>query len=168
MGGVVAFELTRHLQKKNRTVPQCLFVSGSKPPHARLVPSQPGRRSVSLLPDAEFIAELRKLNGTPPELLEDIRTLNFFLPRLRADFAVIETAEYELGSTVSCPISAFCGSNDNIAPLPSMMLWKDLTRGTFDYQLIPGDHFFLLRSRPRLLNALIPKLEQLSSSVLFC
>lgn len=163
MGGIVSFQLAQLLEQRGQELPRCIFVSGSKPPHERLAPSELTGTPISKMSDEEFIAELTRLNGTPNELLSDKDALRHFLPMLRADFRILETADYRSKTNLNLPISAFCGTNDQIAPLQSMMLWKDLTRATFRFQLIPGDHFFLLRSRRRLLESLIPQLEQLAN-----
>ncbi|MGH9759831.1 MAG: thioesterase II family protein, partial [Blastocatellia bacterium] len=65
MGALIAFELARELRRQGRPQPQCLFVSGRRAPHI------PDTDPITYnLPEAEFIQELRKLNGTPKEVLD--------------------------------------------------------------------------------------------------
>lgn len=162
MGGIVAFEVARSLKRAGISPPKCTFVSASKPPHETLAPSTPLKGSISQLSDDDLVAELRRLDGTPSELLQDLSALRFFLPMLRADFEILETAAYDLGATVDSPITAFCGTNDQIAPRQAVMLWRDLTTSTFNFHLVPGDHFFLLRSRAVLLDRLNRHLQILN------
>src|SRR5438105_12636226 len=65
MGAIVAFELARLLRGRHGREPARLFVSGRRAPQ---VPSH--ERPTYELPDEEFIEELRRLNGTPSEVLE--------------------------------------------------------------------------------------------------
>src|SRR5436309_3111491 len=64
LGGLVAFELTRHLRRNNFPLPETLFVSAcSAPQLPDLYPPIHG------LPDAEFLKSLGQLNGIPSDLL---------------------------------------------------------------------------------------------------
>ena len=53
-------------------------------------------RAIHSLPEAEFIAELRRLNGTPDKILENPELMEIMLPLLRADFALYEKYAMQL------------------------------------------------------------------------
>jgi medium-chain acyl-[acyl-carrier-protein] hydrolase len=159
MGGIVAFELARAFDRLSQPAPVTIFVSASKPPHARLRFMGKRPKPIWSLPEEEFIDELKRLNGTPRELLEDPEALKVFSPTIRADFELLETADFQYGATVKSPIVAFCGTHDFLAPAESILLWRDLTTATFEFHLISGDHFFLLRLRKQLLNLLVARLN---------
>ena len=59
-----------------------------------------------------FLIQLRHLNGTPEAVLQDAELMQFFLPVLRADFAVCETYTYTAKTPLTCPISVFGGLQD--------------------------------------------------------
>src|SRR5581483_12002019 len=65
MGARIVFEIARNLRRENRPMPRHLFVSGSPAPQIK--DEDPPTYN---LPEAEFIDEVRKLNGTPKEVLE--------------------------------------------------------------------------------------------------
>jgi medium-chain acyl-[acyl-carrier-protein] hydrolase len=157
MGALVAFEFARHVQACRNQEPLCIFVSGCKPPHSKLRASRDAK-PISRLSEQDFIAELARLNGTPRELLEDRDSLRAFIPVLRADFELLETAEYEHDPVLKCPIIAFCGTNDVQATPDTMQRWRELTSGTFNFNLIAGDHFFPVRCRTRFLSVLADKI----------
>lgn len=138
MGAVIGFELARELRMRYGTEPAALFLSGRRAPHVpRVYP-------VSFdLPEDQFIAELRRLNGTPEGVLADPRLLDLFLPLLRADFQVIEAYEYEIQRRLSCPITAYGSLHDVAASIQEMQVWQEHTVAEFQMRLFPGGHFFI-------------------------
>jgi medium-chain acyl-[acyl-carrier-protein] hydrolase len=139
MGALISFELARHFS------PQHLFVSGRRSPQL----DNPQR--FHTLPDDEFLSELRTLNGTPPQVLENAEWMALFLPILRADFAVCETYQYQAAAQLRCPIAAFGGINDSTEPPQLLEGWRSQTQGDFALHLLPGDHFFLQIQQPEIL-----------------
>ncbi|HEX5116368.1 MAG TPA: alpha/beta fold hydrolase [Pseudonocardiaceae bacterium] len=149
LGAVVAFQLANALAERGNG-PHMLFVSGSPAP-AKV--ARPDTR-VGDLPDEEFLTAIGRLGGSPPELLDEPENAAALLPRLRADFAVAETYEYLPGTTVSCPISAFAGSDDPQVGAAELDEWRDYSTAWFRRRLLPGDHFYLTTARPLLLRAI--------------
>lgn len=145
MGAKVAFELARHLAATRGVEPVHLFVSGCKAPR---VPRR--GRPIHALPDAEFIEEVGKLNGTPPEVLEHPELMKLMLPLLRADFELVETYEYVPGRLLDCPVSAYGGLEDSEVPGEQLGEWRAETTGAFNQRMFPGGHFYLHAERERL------------------
>ncbi len=83
-------------------------------------------------------------------MLENAELMQFVLPILRSDFAVLETYVYIPKSPLNCPISAFGGSDDPEASRDDLDGWRIQTRTAFSLHILPGDHFFL-HSAERLL-----------------
>lgn len=146
MGAKVAFELARYLQTTRGIEPRHLFVSGSNGPR---IPRS--GRPIYGLPDMEFIEELRKLNGTPPEVLEHPDLMRLMLPLLRADFELVETYKYLPGRLLNCPISAYGGLEDVEVPSAQLAEWRGETTGPFNQRMFPGDHFYLHAARESLI-----------------
>lgn len=138
MGAVISFELARELRVRYGTEPAALFLSGRRAPH---VP-RPYPASFDL-PEDQFIAELRRLNGTPEEVLADARLLELFLPLLRADFQVIEAYEYQVQTRLSCPITVYGSLRDVAASIHDMQMWQEHTVAEFQMRLFRGSHFFI-------------------------
>jgi medium-chain acyl-[acyl-carrier-protein] hydrolase len=138
MGALISFELARELRRRGFIAPRRLFLSG------RRAPTVPGRELPTFnLPHDEFIAEVRRLNGTPKELLDHPETMELFLPVLRADFEVADTYEYHPEERLSCPISVYGGLQDEDVPVESLRLWKEQTSAECKVRMFAGDHFFL-------------------------
>lgn len=145
MGAVVSFELARLLRRQYKREPLHLFVSGRRAPQ---IPSS--QACIHTLPEVAFLDKLRRLNGTPTAVLENVELMQLLLPTLRADFAVIETYIYAAEPPLSCPITVFGGLQDDEVGLDDLQAWRQHTNACFSLQLFPGDHFFL-HSAPELL-----------------
>ena len=138
LGSLIAFELTRWLRRQKAPCPLQLFVSGSRAPQIPN-PDPP----IHQLPDADFIEELRRFNGTPKALLDNPEFMEVFLPLLRSDIRLCETYVYDHEAPLDCPVSAFGGLEDEEVSREELAGWSDQTRSRFRMHMFPGDHFFL-------------------------
>lgn len=154
MGAWIGFELARRLRRKQRVEPLHLFVSGSGAPHLP-------QRDMPLhdLPDEEFFRALRRLNGTPKEILKNEELMRLIAPSLRADFAICENYSYVRRPLLSCPITAFGGTQDRKLRQGDIEAWREETSGAFHMQIFPGDHFFIHTAVQPLLARLARELE---------
>lgn len=138
LGALVGFELVRRLRKEGRPLPLHLFASGHRAPHLP-DPDPP----IHHLPDAQFVEELRHLNGTPQEVFESPELLELILPVLRADFTAAETYAYRSDAPLSCPITALGGTRDAMISRDELQAWQEHTSIDFELYLLEGDHFFI-------------------------
>lgn len=153
LGTLVSFELARRIRTQYGLHPVRLFVSAGRAPQ---IPFRD--RSIHTLPDKEFLAELRRLNGTPRELLDHQELMEVMLPLLRADFALYETYAYSIEPPLNCPISAFGGLQDHRVNNSDLDAWRAQTNVSFSLRMFPGDHLFL--KQPFLLSALSDELRR--------
>ncbi len=156
MGALVAFELARRLRRDGRPGPRLLFVSGRKAPHLRT------DRSCHAWPEPQFREELRRLGGTPREVLEHPEMMRVLVPILRADFAVCETYAHQSDEPLGCPVTAFGGLDDEDARREHLEGWAAHTRAAFRLRMLPGNHFFLHSAETRLLQMVADELSSLS------
>ena len=154
LGALVSFELARQLRREYAVQPVRLFISADRAPQ---IPNRDP--PIHNLPEGEFLVELRRLNGTPREVLEDEELRQIMLPLLRADFAVYETYGYSTEPPLNCPISAFGGSQDHRVSRSDLEAWRDQTSVSFSLRMFPGDHFFLNTTQPVLLRVLSQELR---------
>jgi medium-chain acyl-[acyl-carrier-protein] hydrolase len=146
MGGLIAFELVRSLRRSHQPQPSHLFVSGCRPPQVPDV-----NPPIHALPDAEFVQQLRRYNGTPEAVLTHPELMALLLPTLRADFAIVENYVYSPEPPLNCPITLFGGLQDTIVAPQSLPSWQVQTAVDFSQHFLPGDHFFLHSNRSLLL-----------------
>ncbi|WP_052032532.1 thioesterase II family protein [Streptomyces viridochromogenes] len=135
MGGQIAFALARHLAAVGAPTPSRLFLAGCVPQHSRVLRHE--------LPDEQLVAEIREMNGAPPEVLANEEVLQLLLPMIRADFALAEDSVPPAEAQVTTPVTAFAGADDPEAGHDEVRLWARHTTGSFESFELKGDHFFL-------------------------
>jgi medium-chain acyl-[acyl-carrier-protein] hydrolase len=148
MGAAVAYEVGRRLSGAGMAGPRCLIVSGRKAPGHAL-----NRRLLHGLPDEEFVREVARLNGIPPEVLSEPELLSMLVPTLRADYELSETYQPLPGGRLDCPVVAYLSTSDPEVEYTQMLAWRETTTGDFSVRVFRGDHFYLKASRPDVLNA---------------
>lgn len=137
MGALLAFELTRALHRQESKVAH-LFLSACQ------APSSPrSRASIHDLDDEIFKMELRRLGGTPEDVLGNDELMSVLLPTLRADFQLCETYHYISDAPLAVPITAFAGTDDEDHSPSSMAAWQKNSGGDFRLHALEGDHFFI-------------------------
>ncbi|HHP7245291.1 MAG TPA: thioesterase II family protein [Elainellaceae cyanobacterium] len=138
MGALLSFEVTHLLSQQYSSTPAHLFVSGRRAPDIP-EPNPP----IHPLPNADFLEELRLLNGTPEAVLTNKDLMQLLLPTLRADFELHETYVYKAKPSLRCAITAFGGFQDPDVNCEMLKAWQEQTNDTFSLQMFPGDHFFI-------------------------
>lgn len=149
MGAWISFELAQWLDQTYGLSPERLLLSGRRAP--QLPATKPPLHALS---DALLLQELRHLNGTPTEILENPELIALLLPILRADFTLLETYVYHQRPPLSCPIQVYGGQQDSEVTIADLAAWQYQTRGDFKLELLPGDHFFLHSAQAELLQLL--------------
>ncbi len=138
MGAIIAWELARRLRALGLTWPVHLFVSGCRAPHTR----DPYLARLHRQDDQTVLAELRRLNGTPADILGNDELMTIMLPTLRADLALLGEHTADPADAVDVPLTAFGGRFDPSVAPEHLVAWSLYTTSRFDSQLLPGDHFY--------------------------
>lgn len=158
MGSLIAFELARRVRAEAGAEPLLLVAAGHRAPHL------PDRRPpVHQLPDAEFMAAVGELGGTPATVLAHAELMDLFLPVLRADFTLCETYTPTPEVPLTCPIVAVGGLLDENVPMEDVQAWERHTVGKFSCHGLPADHFLLQSAQAELLAVIRDALEELES-----
>jgi medium-chain acyl-[acyl-carrier-protein] hydrolase len=157
MGALLGLELARELRRRGYGNLRHLFACARSAPH---IPRQ--RPDTYDLPDAEFIREIERLDGTPPEVLADRELLEFVLPSVRADFELVETYRYTPAEPLDCGITALGGADDVDVSADDLRAWKQHTRADFRAELVDGGHFFLFNDWNRLCGVFSESLSALA------
>lgn len=144
MGALLAYEVAQKLQQVLKT-PRRLIVSGCNAPHIPYLDPQ-----IHQLPEAEFIAALQELNGTPSAVLQNAELRDLILPALRADFQIVETYTYQESQPLNCPITVLDGLEDDKTNEADLQEWQKHTSQLLEMFTFPGDHFFLYDRQPAL------------------
>jgi surfactin synthase thioesterase subunit/glycosyltransferase involved in cell wall biosynthesis len=149
MGAVVAFEVARLLRRRGQPWPRVLVASGARAPQFRRGHVPPPEPS-----EAEFVEALRRLQGTPAEVLENREMLRMILPALREDAAIYRHYVYAEEGPLGCPILAYGGSEDPNVTQEHLEGWAQQTTAAFAWRTFPGGHFYLQSHREDFLDTL--------------
>ena len=146
LGALVAFELARRLRRDGVPLPRHLFAS------ARIAPQLDEKEGIAVhtLPDALLREHLRRLEGTPAEVLGDEDLMALVLPAIRADYQIAETYRHTTEPPLDVPISAFMGLRDSHTDPDRVEAWREqASSARFDVVRFQGGHFFI-DEQPRL------------------
>ena len=150
MGGLIAFELVRHLRRAKLSMPMRLFISSARAPHL------PDREPpLHHLPDEQFLAHLAGQFGDAKDgALIDQELARALLPILRADFTVCETYQPSPERPLDLPLTVYGGRRDPMVVYSDLASWSAQTRRSFRLHLFSGDHFFFREERSDFLRLL--------------
>ncbi len=150
MGALVAFEVARRFEAAGSPI-AALFVSAC---------AAPGRSGDEYIPESDrgLLNAVSEMTGSNPEFLENEEFAAKILPTLRG-FKAITNYECPPDATVSCPIFAFLGDNDDVATYEKVALWSERTTSEFTARVFTGHHFYLNDHLPELVSDLEGKLS---------
>jgi medium-chain acyl-[acyl-carrier-protein] hydrolase len=147
MGALVAYELAHRLREEGAPRPRMLIVVAHRAPH------RPDRRTpVAGLPDDGVLDEVRRLDGTPAEILEHPELRELLLGALRADLTLCERYRHVPRTPLDVPLVALGGRDDQEVTAAELAAWSELTTGRFSMTLLPGGHFLIADAYAALLD----------------
>jgi len=138
MGAMVAFDLAKKFTDNVAHKPVHLFLSGLASPRRRF-----SNKRIHDLSHKDFLCELRSLNGTPPDILENPDILEIFLPAIRADFEAAYYWHIDEYCDLMIPTTIFGGMDDREIPVEALADWASYTSESVEVNLHPGGHFFI-------------------------
>ncbi|WP_322095559.1 thioesterase II family protein [Paraburkholderia bannensis] len=167
MGALVALELAHAVRERTGREPVWLGASACVAPREReLDEARPAHWLECST--ADMVAELRRLDGTPDELLADAEFLDLALPALRADFHLCASQARRArdrsvrSNRLGCPIWAFGGADDSISERnENLSAWCHETTAAFRQCMLDGGHFFVETARAQLIREIAAALKPL-------
>ncbi len=157
MGGTLAYETT--LALSNRPAPwlKGLILAASTPPHLSDQGSQ-----LHQLSDDQLMIKLREIGGTPPQILEDASLLGYFLPRVRADFRLLETHKRAPPAVVEIPIRVLFARDDVVVKHEAISEWRTYSHAPVDFAQFDGGHFFVHAGSELVVDQILSMIRQYS------
>lgn len=138
MGALIAYELAQHLQSAGKPGPIKLYASAARAPHYRLNHVPPPDPS-----DEAFLAELRRLEGVPANVLDDPAALGGLLLLLKADASFYRRYRYTPKDPLQTPIMTLGGETDPNITSEQLDGWRSHTQNRFEARRFEGGHFYL-------------------------
>lgn len=158
-GALICFELARELQRRGIGGLEHIILSAKRAPHLPRL-----RPNTYDLPYDDFIEELRCIDGTPEEMLNNKELMSLFVPILRADFKVNETHTYCADIKLKSAASIFWGRLDADIPEADIQAWDaDIESRDIEYTEFSGGHFFIHSQQQLVLEKVGKILSGLSS-----
>jgi surfactin synthase thioesterase subunit len=154
MGALLAFDVARRFEAAGSPI-AALFVSAC---------AAPGRIGSEYIPESDrgLLDAVSEMTGANPEFLQNEQFAAKILPALRGLRAI---ANYECppDATVSCPIYAFLGDDDEVATYERVAPWSERTTAEFTARVFPGHHFYLNDHLPELASDIEDKISSCCS-----
>ncbi len=143
MGALLAFEVARRFEAAGNPV-ATLFVSAC---------AAPGRIGYEYIPESDrgLLNAVSEMTGVNPEFLENEEFAAKILPTLRG-LKAISRYECPPDATVSYPIYAFLGDDDDVATYEKVVPWSQRTTSEFTVRVFTGHHFYLNDHLPELVS----------------
>jgi medium-chain acyl-[acyl-carrier-protein] hydrolase len=154
MGGLLIFELARHLREACDPLPVCLL------PFACGAPHTPETELFHKLPDEELIKEIRNFGVMTDAVIDHQELVDLVLPVLRADCIAHETYSYTEAPPFDFPIWTYGGMGDETMERDRLDAWKVHTTGDSGVQMINGGHLFVDDRSELLMQSLVRRLYQ--------
>jgi len=149
LGAIIAYELARRFPVEQ------LILAGARAP---LVPHD--HSPLHPLPAPALRRVLRRLGGSPNEVLANDEMFGLLLPVMRADLELLETYVHRPGPALDIPLRVFGGFLDERTPLIDLLPWRVCTRGETQIEARSGGHFFGQSAARMLLTSLSPASAQ--------
>lgn len=138
MGSKVAFELASRLHRAGLPLPLHFIASASAAP---FLPR--AEAPIHALPDAQFIARLASLNGTPERVLRNAELMALLMPAIRADFKLLANYVGSPGTVLPTTLTLCGGTNDDALEHDDMLAWRRVFAATDKLHMFDGGHFYL-------------------------
>lgn len=137
LGALIAVKLCNLIREKRKILPAHLFVSGEgAPTHTR------EQKKLHLLNDQEFVSELKKLGGMTDDFFNYPELQEYYLPILRNDLKIAETAVFNSILPFDFNISVLVGKEDTWT-VDQIYKWNSYTTGICSFHFFNGGHFYL-------------------------
>jgi surfactin synthase thioesterase subunit len=138
MEGLIAYEVASRLATAKPTCHLELWRSAYRAPGLPL-----RHPPLHQLDDASFLEALGRIGGTPQTILSNPEVAAYYLPLLRADFALHERHTHRPHAPLDCNIVTLAGADDPLVPPEDMFGWAHVTTGSCRHETMTGDHFSL-------------------------
>lgn len=137
LGALIAVKLCNLIREKGKMLPAHLFASGEgAPTHTR------EQKKLHLLNDQEFVSELKKLGGMTDDFFNYPELQEYYLPILRNDLMIAETAVFNGILPFDFNMSVLVGKEDTWT-VDQIYKWNSYTSGICSFHFFNGGHFYL-------------------------
>lgn len=138
MGAQVVYEM--FAQKLVKEMPVCIFLAAHEPPDVDCF-----GKSIDLEDDAEFLERVKAYGGMDERLLTDNRFASIFLPRMKADFALLKAYRFR-GEYDRLPAKVAMMYCEKDTPFEKVQGWRRFSDAIRFYEI--GQSHFFFKTHP--------------------
>lgn len=160
MGALVGYELVREL---DRTGLPPVWLGVSAMPAPKLASAHFKERR-DLWPPERLIAFMRRLGGTPEEMLTDPDMADWMVGILRGDLRLVDTYTYTEGPLVTVPMSVYTGAEDELSTPEMIDDWQSYCTRPVRFHSLPGGHFYLFEQAESLARHMAEDIEMIKET----
>ncbi|ODS22578.1 hypothetical protein AB835_13400 [Candidatus Endobugula sertula] len=153
MGCKICFELARYFSTIGQP-PKLLFLMASPSPDSS------GGWRISQSNDEELSDGLKRLGGTPDNVMHSPKIMQTIMTILRADGELLEAYQAAKTDIVDVDTVLVIAEDDSIVSVPSMLRWQQHLAADIKIHRVVGDHFFMLEQYQKLQVWLIEALQK--------
>ncbi|MET9323428.1 alpha/beta fold hydrolase [Streptomyces sp. NPDC003038] len=141
MGALVAYELARQLAERGMAEPVWLGVSACESPFGE---DAAAGEPMHAMDSTRLRTALAAMGGLPAAVVQDDDLWALYEPRVRADFAVVESWQPrpEASARITVPLSLFGGEEDHVVDREALTGWERGADEVLGVHLYPGAHFY--------------------------
>lgn len=163
MGSLIGYELYSVISSAGLRKPEQMFLFAADAPH---IPKR--KKNFHLMTKEDIINELKDLNGSVDNALEDEELMEIIIPIARADFEALEVYKPTI---MEAPITSsgfiMKGTNDAYC-VGSMDEWGRYFLEGINIKEAKGDHFFLFKNEMEGYRAITKEIHKLSRRLGAC
>lgn len=142
MGGLLVYEVCRMIISLKQRQPIHIFISASKPPHARRED-----KAIKYMSDKEIIEELFELDSSNRRLYEDKQRWAKFIPVWKSDCNIVDQYEFQYPIfDLKINMSILGGKSDPFIHFSDLEEWERYTSCKCNIQEFDGGHFFVVKN----------------------
>lgn len=147
-GARLSYEIAHEARQKFPGSTRRLVLSGCRSPR-----TPQHRPYMHEMDESRFCDALRRMGGTPAEILDDAAMRRLLLPAVRAEIRLAELWTDRHDVPLDAPVTAVYGHDDPIDDAAATSGWTAHSRAG-EVVGLPGGHFFLDTHRPSLLEVI--------------
>ncbi|MFB4280392.1 thioesterase II family protein [Nonomuraea sp. MTCD27] len=140
MGGWMAFDVVTRIERQGGPLPAALVVSSCNAPNRGL--TERDRFPALGDSDTELLAWMATIGLLPGHARSDSGLMEMAYELMRADIRVRDSYRYPPGATTGVPVQVLWGRDDRVIEPAVAAQWRQVCRGRFRCDSLPGGHFY--------------------------
>lgn len=156
MGAIIAYELLGDLEVLYPQLQFSLILSAANSPRSIIV-----KHDISKMTTEEFKHYVKNMGGIPAQISENESLLDFFLPRIRNDFELLEQYKPQSDRPLNAPITVIAATDDVNIERDNVLDWEHYAKSTIEFIWCEGGHFYLYENQSIVIQTITDVMQEL-------